>query len=141
MEHEQHQSINRMNEQIEEYKVKLIEQEHEMQLIIDELENQKQINSKSPSNTMKGLVEKLKHQLSEKEEQHKNLTKALTDLRSDMVNIAKNNLLSTVDEQNQMQQMVDKTKQSLQVLFLKQLLCSSYEIELHPNIKNRMFFN
>ena len=48
MENEQHQSINRMNEQIEEYKVKLIEQEQEMQLIIDELENQKQINSKSP---------------------------------------------------------------------------------------------
>ena len=95
----------------------MYEQEQEMQLIIDELENQKQINSKSPSNTMKGLVEKLKHQLSEKEQQHKNLTKALADLRSDMVNIAKNNLLTAVDEQNQVQQMVDKTKETLQVKY------------------------
>ncbi len=104
-----------MNSQIDDYKVKLIEQEQEMQIIIAELENQKQINSKAPSNTMKLLVEKLKHQLNEKEEQHKNLTKALTDLRGDMVNIAKNNLLNAVEEQNQVQQMVEKTKETLQV--------------------------
>ncbi len=98
--------------------MKIIEQEQEMQLIISDLENQKQINSKSPSNTMKSLVEKLKHQISEKEQQHKNLTKALADLRSDMVNIAKNSLLSTADEQNQVQQIMDKTKETLQVEIL-----------------------
>lgn len=107
--------MQRLNQQIEEHREKIRDQEAEMGLIIAELENQKQINSKSPSNTMKALVEKLKHQLAEKEEQHQRLTKALVDLRSDITNIAKTNLLSAADELKQVQQIMDKTREGLDV--------------------------
>jgi hypothetical protein len=79
-----------------------------MQMIIADLENQKQLNSQSPTNTMKALVEKLKQQLNEKEQQHKAVTKALADLRNDMVNISKTSLLGAVDDQNHVKEILAK---------------------------------
>ena len=104
-----------MNTQVEEYKIKLNGQKDDMNAIIAQLEDQKQLNSKSPSNTMKSLCDKLKIQLSEKDRELKGLMKAVTDLRSDMVSVTKNNLMQTVDEQNQAKHMIDKKTGEFQV--------------------------
>ncbi len=96
------------NEQIEKYKQKIREQEHEIKMVAADLDMQKELNTRSPTNTMKNLVEKLKQQLLEKEQQHKNLSKALVDLRGDMVSISKSNLLGTVEDQNYAKQIMDK---------------------------------
>jgi hypothetical protein len=108
MEREKTAIIENFTNQLEKYKQKMREQEHEMKLVLADLEVQKELNAKSPTNTMKSLVEKLKQQLLDKEQQHKNLTKALADLRGDMVSISKSNLLGTVDEQNQAKNLIDK---------------------------------
>lgn len=114
MQKDQEKSIDKMNEQINEFKLKLKEKDEELRAIINDLEDQKQLNAKSPSNTMKALIEKLKHQLQEKEQQQRGLTKALSELRSDMVNITKNTLLSATEEQNQLNNLMDKRIAELQ---------------------------
>ena len=93
--------IEKLNSQIEEYRDKLAKQDSDMNSLIANLENQKQMSSKSPSATIKSTVEKLKQQLVEKEEQHQILNKALLELKSDMVNMAKLNLNSMSHDQSQ----------------------------------------
>ena len=100
-----------MNAQMEEYKEKIAQQEKEMNSIITDLENQKQLSSKSPSATVKSMVEKLKQQLAQKEQQQDFLNKALIELKSDMLGLAKNNLMSAADDQNnekKMQGIIEK---------------------------------
>ena len=88
-----------MNAQIEEYRDKIAKQDTEMNQLIANLESQKQLSSKSPSATVKSMVDKLKQQLAEKEEQQKVLNNALLDLKNDMVNMAKLNLNSMSQDQ------------------------------------------
>ena len=91
--------MNKMNAQIEEYRDKIAKQDTEMNQLIANLESQKQLSSKSPSATVKSMVDKLKQQLAEKEEQQKVLNNALLDLKNDMVNMAKLNLNSMSQDQ------------------------------------------
>jgi centrosomal protein CEP290 len=72
-----------------------------MNSLLVNLENQKQLSSKSPSAAIKSMVDKLKQQLAEKEEQQQILNKALLELKSDMVNMAKINLNSASQDQSQ----------------------------------------
>ena len=86
--------MSKLNKQIEEYKEQLSGQENETQKLLAELDAQKQLNTKSPTQQVKSIVEKLRQQLAEKDEQHKLLNQVLADLKSDMLDLAKTNLTS-----------------------------------------------
>ena len=104
--------IEKMNEQMEEYREKIASQEKEMNSIIAELENQKQLTNKSPSVAVKTMVEKLKQQLAQKEQQQSFLNQALLDLKSDMLSLAKTNLISAANDENydkKIQNIIEKT--------------------------------
>ena len=65
------------NEEVERVRVEktdveqvIIELRNELQMTRDELQEQKEANSRAPSQTIKGLVEKLKNQLTMKEKQN-----------------------------------------------------------------------
>ncbi len=97
---------------MEEYREKIASQEREMNSIIAELENQKQLTNKSPSVAVKTMVEKLKQQLAQKEQQQNFLNQALLDLKSDMLGLAKTNLISAANDENydrKMQNIIEKT--------------------------------
>lgn len=100
-----------------EYRRKIGDKEDEIKLAYEDLERQKQEMGKSPSAEMKSLVEKLKSQLSEKEEQQLKLNQALNELKSDMVEMAKNNLTSLSEEnsnEKRIREIVEKTSAEYQ---------------------------
>jgi hypothetical protein len=137
LKNEQENLIDKMNSQIDEFKLKLKEKDEEFHDIIIDLEEQKQLNAKSPSNTMKALIEKLKQQLQEKEQQQNALSKALSELRSDMVNITKNTLLSVTGEQNQFSKLMNERIAELQDknnALEEELLKSRKELKLREKI-------
>ncbi len=97
---------------MDEYREKIANQEKEMNSIIADLENQKQLTNKSPAANVKSMVDKLKQQLAQKEEQQGFLNQALLELKSDMMNLAKSNLLAAADDQTnekRMQSIIEKT--------------------------------
>lgn len=60
-----------LSQETEELRAQLIQMEKELHFLRTELEAQKEANVRSPSNTMKNLVERLKTQLALKEKQLK----------------------------------------------------------------------
>lgn len=63
--------IKAMSKESEDLRSQLSQMEKELQYLSTELEAQKEANVRSPSNTMKNLVERLKAQLGLKEKQLK----------------------------------------------------------------------
>ena len=107
----------KLNKQIDEFRVEMNGKQAEIENIKNQLEKQKELNAKSPTNEVKSVVEKLKQQLLQKEEQQKALNQVLLDLKSDMVTMAKNNLVSFNDESNQekkIQNIIEKTSADYQ---------------------------
>lgn len=96
---QQQSIIEKLNAEIEEFRGQINGKESEIENIRFELENQRELNSKSPSDEVKAVVDKLKAQLSQKEEQQRVLNEALNGLKADMVNIAKSNLTSLKEEE------------------------------------------
>ncbi|XP_068458715.1 centrosomal protein of 290 kDa [Clinocottus analis] len=83
-----------------------------------ELAAQKEANVRSPSNTMKNLVERLKAQLGQKEQQLKALSKALLELRAEMTAAAEQQVISGAaqkEESLNVQQLVDRHTKELKV--------------------------
>jgi centrosomal protein CEP290 len=105
--------VTKFNSQIEKYKDQITGLQGEMNKLLSELEKQKQLNSQSPTSEVKSIVDRLREQLAEKEQQQQALNRVLMDLKSDMVNIAKNSLISH-DQNDQggsdakLQRMVEK---------------------------------
>ncbi len=113
------EKMNNLNQKIEEYKDQLSNQEKETRKLLTELENQKQLNSKSPTQEVKSIVEKLKQQLAEKDEQQRVLNQALVELKSDMVSMARNNLTAlnqseSSSHEKKWQEMIEKTSSEYQ---------------------------
>ncbi|KAM4734687.1 centrosomal protein of 290 kDa isoform 8-T9 [Anableps anableps] len=90
--------------------------EKEMNYLRTELEAQKEANIRSPSNTMKNLVERLKAQLTQKEKQLKALSKALLELRAEMTSAAEQQVIASAaqkEESLNVQILVDKHTKDL----------------------------
>ncbi|KAG1701303.1 Centrosomal protein [Nymphon striatum] len=81
-----------------------------------ELESQTVHSTQVPSNALKSMVERLKRQLNEKEKQLQSLSRALSELRSEMVSIAQQNLTSQQIESDQMNNVQNIIKQKTDVL-------------------------
>uniref|UniRef100_A0A8C4ZBN3 Centrosomal protein 290 n=1 Tax=Gadus morhua TaxID=8049 RepID=A0A8C4ZBN3_GADMO len=103
----------------EELRAQAAHTEKQLQYLQSELEAQKEANVRSPSNTMKSLVERLKAQLAQKEKQLKALGKALLELRSEMTGLAEQQIISGAaqrEESLNVQTLVDKHTKELKEL-------------------------
>ncbi|XP_075945736.1 centrosomal protein of 290 kDa isoform X3 [Anarhichas minor] len=96
----------------------MAQMEKEMNYLRTELAAQKEANVRSPSNTMKNLVERLKAQLTQKEKQLKALSKALLELRSEMTAAAEQQVIASAaqkEESLNVQVLVDRHTKELKV--------------------------
>ncbi|XP_054864905.1 centrosomal protein of 290 kDa isoform X3 [Amphiprion ocellaris] len=94
----------------------MAQMEKEMNNLQTELEVQKEANIRSPSNTMKNLVERLKAQLTQKEKQLKSLSKALLELRAEMTSAAEEQVIASAaqkEENLNVQMLVDRHTKDL----------------------------
>ncbi|XP_037623210.1 centrosomal protein of 290 kDa isoform X2 [Sebastes umbrosus] len=96
----------------------MVQMEKEMNYLRTELAAQKEANVRSPSNTMKNLVERLKAQLTQKEKQLKALSKALLELRAEMTSAAEHQVIASAaqkEESLNVQILVDRHTKELKV--------------------------
>uniref|UniRef100_A0A8B9GX56 Centrosomal protein 290 n=1 Tax=Astyanax mexicanus TaxID=7994 RepID=A0A8B9GX56_ASTMX len=114
---ERHASqMKAVSQEAEEHRSQVSQMEKELQYLRTELEAQKAANVRSPSNTMKNLVERLKAQLALKEKQQKALSKALLELRAEMTSHAEQQIIASAaqkEESLNIQQIVDKQTKDL----------------------------
>uniref|UniRef100_A0A8B9GY27 Centrosomal protein 290 n=1 Tax=Astyanax mexicanus TaxID=7994 RepID=A0A8B9GY27_ASTMX len=117
---ERHASqMKAVSQEAEEHRSQVSQMEKELQYLRTELEAQKAANVRSPSNTMKNLVERLKAQLALKEKQQKALSKALLELRAEMTSHAEQQIIASAaqkEESLNIQQIVDKQTKDLKEL-------------------------
>lgn len=105
-----------LSREADEQRIQVAQMEKELHYLRTELEAQKEANVRSPSNTMKSLVERLKAQLSQKEKQLKALSKALLELRAEMTSHAEQQIVANAahkEEGLNVQMLVDKHTKSL----------------------------
>ncbi|XP_041354243.1 centrosomal protein of 290 kDa-like [Gigantopelta aegis] len=107
--------IAQKEQEVQECRRLMADMRKEMEILNEEIAVLKQSSSKTPTATMKNLVERLKNQLALKEKQHQALTKALTELRADMVTQAQDNVKAHAEDAGQernIQRLIDQhTKQ------------------------------
>ncbi|XP_030587745.1 centrosomal protein of 290 kDa [Archocentrus centrarchus] len=104
--------------EIEDQRRQMTQMEKEMNDLRTELEAQKEANVRSPSNTMRNLVEQLKAQLSQKEKQLKALSKALLNLRAEMTSAAEQQVIANAvqrEESLNVQMLIDRQTKDLKV--------------------------
>ncbi|KAL0968641.1 hypothetical protein UPYG_G00269530 [Umbra pygmaea] len=114
--------VKALSGEAEEQRAQLGQMEKELQYLRMELEAQKQANVRSPSNTMKNLVERLKAQLGQKEKQLKALSKALLELRAEMTSHAEQQILANASQREEslnVQLLIDKHTKDLKARVLE----------------------
>ena len=119
----------RKNEELTTKLASLRDAEEHLKSVVEENEVLKREASRAPSKHAKALIERLKNDLALKESQQKALSKALTDLRADMVESAEERVIAhearSQDDVN-VQQIVDKAvaealaRSDVEVVELKQ---------------------
>ncbi|XP_057185912.1 centrosomal protein of 290 kDa isoform X2 [Triplophysa rosa] len=105
-----------VSQEAEDLRTQLTQMEKELQHLRTELQAQKEANVRSPSNTMKNLVERLKSQMALKEKQLKALSKALLELRAELTSQAEQQIIANgvqKEEALNVQQIVDKQTKEL----------------------------
>ncbi|XP_028934653.1 centrosomal protein of 290 kDa isoform X2 [Ornithorhynchus anatinus] len=106
----------KLKAEAEELKYLLSQTEKELQSLKCEIEAQKEANTRAPTTTLKNLVERLKSQLSLKEKQQKALSKALLELRAEMMANAEQQIISAASQKEanlNVQQMIDRQTKDL----------------------------
>ncbi|KAL2094036.1 hypothetical protein ACEWY4_011348 [Coilia grayii] len=107
-----------LEKEAEELRAQLTQMETQLHCLQTDLDSQKEANVRSPSQTMKNLVESLKAQLCLKEKQQRALSKALQELRSEMASHAEHQVVTSITQEEKnsnVQQLVDKCTKELQV--------------------------
>uniref|UniRef100_A0A672JEJ6 Centrosomal protein 290 n=1 Tax=Salarias fasciatus TaxID=181472 RepID=A0A672JEJ6_SALFA len=100
----------------EDLKIQVVQMEKEIGDLRIEVEAQKEANVRSPSNTMKSLVERLKAQLGQKEKQLKALSKVVLELRAEITSAAEQQVMASVaqkEESLNVQLLVDRHTRDL----------------------------
>ncbi|XP_061108254.1 centrosomal protein of 290 kDa isoform X2 [Conger conger] len=108
--------MKQLEQEVEELRAQMSQMEKEAQYLRTELEAQKEANIRSPSNTMKNLVERLKGQVAQKDKQQKALSRALLELRAEMTAQAELQIVSNAaqrEESLNIQNIVDKHTKDL----------------------------
>ncbi|XP_017293933.1 centrosomal protein of 290 kDa isoform X10 [Kryptolebias marmoratus] len=86
--------VKALTGEIEDQRSHVAQMEKEMNHLHTELEAQKEANVRSPSNTMKNMMERLKAELTQKERKLKALSKALLELRAEMTAAAEQQVIA-----------------------------------------------
>ncbi|XP_041651397.1 centrosomal protein of 290 kDa isoform X2 [Cheilinus undulatus] len=110
--------VKALNGENEDQRSRIAQMEKELNNLQTELAAQKEANVRSPSNTMKNLVERLKAQLTQKEKQLKALSKALLELRAEMTLAAEQQVIASAaqrEESLNVQMLIDKHTKDLKV--------------------------
>ncbi|XP_039988956.1 centrosomal protein of 290 kDa isoform X2 [Xiphias gladius] len=110
--------VKALTGETEDQRSQIAQMEKEMNYLRTELEAQKEANVRSPSNTMKNLVERLKAQLTQKEKQLKALSKALLELRAEMTSAAEQQVIASAaqkEESLNVQMLIDRHTKDLKV--------------------------
>ncbi|KAM6438081.1 centrosomal protein of 290 kDa [Liasis olivaceus] len=108
--------VKKLQDEIEELRSLLSKMGKESLNVKTELEIQREANKRSPTSTMKNLVERLKSQLALKEKQQKALSKALLELRAEMTAAAEQQIISIASQKEahmNVQQIIDKHTKEL----------------------------
>ncbi|KAM3870148.1 centrosomal protein of 290 kDa [Diretmus argenteus] len=108
--------LKALSGEAEEQRTHMAQMEKELHYLRTELEAQKEANVRSPTNTMKNLMERLKAQLTQKEKQLKALSKALLELRAEMTSTAEQQVIASAaqkEESLNVQMLVDKHTKDL----------------------------
>ncbi|XP_037539024.1 centrosomal protein of 290 kDa [Nematolebias whitei] len=103
--------VKALSGEIEEQRSHIAQMEKEMNHLLTELDAQKEANVRSPSNTMKNLMERLKAELTQKEKKLKALSKALLALRAEMTAAAEQQVIAHAaqkEESLNVQMLVDR---------------------------------
>lgn len=85
------EKIEMLENELESRKQNLRERAKENEVLTEELEAAREANERAPTRAMKSLVERLRNQLMIKDKEQKTLSKALRQLRADMVSAAEEN--------------------------------------------------
>ncbi|XP_039663330.1 centrosomal protein of 290 kDa isoform X4 [Perca fluviatilis] len=110
--------VKALTGETEDQTAQMAQMEKEIKYLRTELAAQKEANVRSPSNTMKNLVERLKAQLTQKEKQLKALSKALLELRAEMMSAAEQQVIASAaqkEESLNVQMLVDRHTKDLKV--------------------------
>ncbi|XP_045893329.1 centrosomal protein of 290 kDa isoform X2 [Micropterus dolomieu] len=110
--------VKALTEENEDQRSQMAHMEKEINFLQTELAALKEANIRSPSNTMKNLVERLKAQLTQKEKQLKALSKALLELRAEMTSAAEQQVIASAaqkEESLNVQVLVDRHTKDLKV--------------------------
>ncbi|KAK7881896.1 hypothetical protein WMY93_030305 [Mugilogobius chulae] len=108
--------VKALTNEIEEQRSHMMQTEQELVQVRTELQVQKEANARSPSNSLKSLVERLKGQLTHKDKQLKGLSKALLELRAELTSAAEQQVISAAAQKEQglnVQQLVDRHTKDL----------------------------
>ncbi|XP_013873072.1 centrosomal protein of 290 kDa [Austrofundulus limnaeus] len=108
--------VKPLTSEIESQRSHIAQMEKEMSHLSTELIAQKEANIRSPSNTMKNLMERLKAELVQKEKKLKSLSKALLQLRAEMTAAAEQEVITNAaqkEESLNVQMLVDRQTKDL----------------------------
>ncbi|XP_072291649.1 centrosomal protein of 290 kDa [Eucyclogobius newberryi] len=109
--------LKALTNEIEEQRSHMTQTELDLDQVRTELQVQKKANTRSPSNSLKSLVERLKAQLTQKDKQLKGLSKALLELRAELTSAAEQQVISAAAQREQglnVQQLVNRHTKDLQ---------------------------
>ncbi|XP_004602776.2 centrosomal protein of 290 kDa isoform X2 [Sorex araneus] len=112
------EEIRKVKAEIEDLRCLLAQSQKESRTLKSELQAQKEANSRSPTTTMRNLVERLKGQLALKEKQQKALSRALLELRAEMTAAAEERIISVTSRKEadlNVQQIVDRHTKELKL--------------------------
>ncbi|XP_044048406.1 centrosomal protein of 290 kDa isoform X10 [Siniperca chuatsi] len=110
--------VKALTGETEDQRSQMAQMEKEINYLQTELAALKEANIRSPSNTMKNLVERLKAQLTQKEKQLKSLSKALLELRAEMTSAAEQQVIASAaqkEESLNVQMLVDRHTKDLKM--------------------------
>ncbi|XP_055971464.1 centrosomal protein of 290 kDa [Sorex fumeus] len=112
------EEIRKVKAEIEDLRCLLAQSQKESRTLKSELQAQKEANSRSPTTTMRNLVDRLKGQLALKEKQQKALSRALLELRAEMTAAAEERIISVTSQKEanlNVQQIVDRHTKELKL--------------------------
>uniref|UniRef100_A0A669CYD6 Centrosomal protein 290 n=1 Tax=Oreochromis niloticus TaxID=8128 RepID=A0A669CYD6_ORENI len=116
--HTDETQVKALTAENEDQRSQMAQMEKEMNDLRAELEAQKEANVRSPSNSMKNLVEQQKAQLTQKDKQLKALSKVLLNLRAEMTSAAEQQVIASAaqkEESLNVQMLIDRQTKDLKV--------------------------
>ncbi|BFZ24638.1 hypothetical protein BsWGS_27677 [Bradybaena similaris] len=127
---EQNERVGKKDIDIESVRQENSDLRKEVKLLQEEIEAVKDSNQRGPSANTKNVVERLRNQLALKEKQHQVLSKALSDVRADMVTQAHENIQQHAEE--------FKQERNIQSIINQQTKQLSEQLEEQQNIVEKL---